>query len=231
MRGAILGVLLIFRNATQAYMIDLPNSAEQASSTSFVFSPGGGGTLQWVVSSNLLSGLSFGERIVGISFRLDGESQFTLPNSTVSYLNWNLQISQSVRPPGFLSNVYANNQGADLLTVRSGPLTIPAGSYPTSTNSPAPWGTPIAFQTPYTYRGGDLIFTLTGDLTTRGFAVDATTAASTSSYQALHSFAFNDPGFGGSPAGTPAFQIIVPEPAVLSLTSLVTLLLVTGRRR
>jgi hypothetical protein len=224
-------LLIVFHCSVQAYTIDLPSSGEQASSSTFVFRPNNG-TLQWVVSSSLLSGLTSGDQIGGITFRSNGGFPFSQPMTNISYLNWNLSISQSAQVPGSLSATFADNYGSDLTMVRSGPLAINAGSFPIAADSPEPWGPVIAFQTPYTYAGGDLLFTLSQNTSFEisGLTVDATTSAATSFYQARFGAGYNAT-LSTSASGTPAFQLVVPEPTVLGLTSLTAFLLIATRRR
>lgn len=217
-----------------ASTVDVLGNIEQSSATSFVFRPNQG-SLQWVVSSTLLSSLSVNDRIVGIAFRLDGSQATSQPGTDISFLDWNLQLSQSAHSPGALSTTFTDNQGSDVTTVRSGPLLISSEAFPTSINSPKPWGTVIEFQTPYTYLGGDLLFTLhaiTG-VTGSGIVVDA--AANTPNdqlpflYQAISSLGYT--ATGGGLGATPVFQVVVPEPSVFSLVSVTVCFCIHRRRK
>lgn len=119
-------------------------------------------TFQWVFASSSLVGLNPGTAIVGIGFRLDGGSS-DRPGVDLTYSTWDLQLSQSNNPAGSLSATFADNIAADVVTVRSGPLAIPAGSLP---GGPGPNSFNfIAFTTPYVFSGGDLLLTLRQDNT------------------------------------------------------------------
>ncbi|MGA2241179.1 MAG: PEP-CTERM sorting domain-containing protein [Verrucomicrobiota bacterium] len=107
---------------------------------------------QQVFSSALLTNLSVGYWIDGIAFRVQG-NETALPAQTIPI--YNISLSQSPNAPGSLSATFANNRGADFLTVRSGALTVNAGDFPGG-GSPNTFGW-ILFSTPYQYRGGDLL--------------------------------------------------------------------------
>ena len=107
---------------------------------------------QQVFSSALLTNLSVGNWIDGIAFRVEG-NETTLPAQTIPI--YNISLSQSPNVPGSLSATFANNRGADFLTVRSGALTLNAGDFPGG-SSPNTFGW-ISFSTSYQYQGGDLL--------------------------------------------------------------------------
>jgi hypothetical protein len=107
---------------------------------------------QQVFSSALLTNISVGYWIDGIAFRVEG-NETAVPAQTIPI--YNISLSQSPNVPGSLSATFANNRGADFLTVRSGALTVTAGDFPGG-SSPNTFGW-IPFSTPYQYQGGDLL--------------------------------------------------------------------------
>ena len=107
---------------------------------------------QQVFSSALLTDLSVGNWIDGIAFRVEG-NETAVPAQTIPI--YDISLSESPNAPGSLSTTFADNRGADFLTVRSGALTLNAGDFPGG-SSPNNFGW-ISFSTPYQYQGGDLL--------------------------------------------------------------------------
>jgi hypothetical protein len=107
---------------------------------------------QQAFSSALLTNLSVGNWIDGIAFRVQG-GETALPAQTIPI--YDISLSQSPNAPGSLSATFADNRGADFLTVRSGALIVNAGDFPGG-SSPNNLGW-IPFSTPYQYQGGDLL--------------------------------------------------------------------------
>lgn len=139
-------------------------------------------TLQTVFSASELTGMGVGAQIIGVAYRLDG-AYGSWPPDALTFSNYEMILSTSLNPPGSLSLTFADNVGPDAVTVRSGPLTIPANAFPGG-QTPNPFGFLISFTTPYTYLGGDLLITLrhTGNGVTQQF-LDAATTGST--YQSI----------------------------------------------
>ena len=123
---------------------------------------------QQVFSSALLTNLTIGDLIVGMAFRVEG-NETALPAQTIP--DYNISLSQSPNAPGSLSATFANNRGADFLTVRSGALTVSAGDFP-GASSPNNFGW-ISFATPYQYQGGDLLIEIAYQGFTAGRDADA----------------------------------------------------------
>lgn len=117
---------------------------------------------QQVFSSALLTNLSVGDWINAIAFRVQG-GETALPAQTIA--DYEISLSQSANAPGSLDATFANNRGADFLTVRSGPLVVNAGDFPGG-GSPNGFGW-IAFSTPYQYQGGDLLI----EIAFQGFTI------------------------------------------------------------
>jgi hypothetical protein len=129
-------------------------------------------TMQWVFASSELTGLLPGSTVTGIGLRLNA-GQLDRPGIDVTYSSWELQLSPSANAAGSLDTTFAANVGPGAVTVRTGPLTIPAATLPGGAG-PNPFHF-IPFTTPYIYTGGDLLFTLRQDGTAGGplFTVDA----------------------------------------------------------
>ncbi|MBS0191695.1 MAG: hypothetical protein U0573_11580 [Phycisphaerales bacterium] len=96
-----------------------------------------------------------GSEFVGLSHRLFRDTAAAWPAAPVSFTDFNIQLSRSNNPPGMISDTFANNVGADAVTVRSGPLAIPVGALLPSAGQPvAPFSLELPFSAPYSYRGG-----------------------------------------------------------------------------
>lgn len=115
-------------------------------------------TFQYVYAASQFAGLA-GHLITGMAFRANNSETGTKPSQAMNFAHYDIQLSDSVFTPGNLSTTFANNIGANVVTVRSGALTVPAGSFPTGGN-PNVFGFVIQFSTPYLYDGQDLLVTL-----------------------------------------------------------------------
>jgi hypothetical protein len=228
---AVLGLaaLAVTGGAARADLIVVPGaftSAEANSNDDFPLGSGanGGqipGRVQQVYGTALLGGLSPGERITGLTFRLDGSVASPLPAQTVP--DYQIILSRSANAPGALSTTFAANRGPDATTVFSGPLTIHAGDFPAG-GSPNPFGVIISFSTPYTYEGGPLLVEIATDaFPAGGRFIDAV-------FPAANAEAVFGPGFSGTTANESfaeafviEFQIApapVPEPSTFALLAL-----------
>lgn len=135
-----------------------PNAFEavEAPGTTFVPFRSGPFTFQWVLPASDFAGVSPGTQLTSIGFRLDGGE---LSNTqALNFAQWNLQLSTPQSPFPTLSTTFADNIGADAVTVRSGPLTVPIGAL-IGGPGPNPFFE-IPFTTPYSYTGASLLVTL-----------------------------------------------------------------------
>jgi hypothetical protein len=191
-------------------------------------------TYQVQIAASQLSSVPLGAQLSGVGFRLF--RMFTPAQTiTLSYPDYNIELSTATNSIGSLSATFADNIGPDGTVVRSGGLTIPANSLIGGSNVNPFYIIP--FSTDYTYLGGDLVLTLSYDSNgaTEDFPVDAvprggtgdtdmagsyeaTTGGSDFYVQAVTEFTYND-----SPA--------VPEPATCSLIGLAAALGVAWRAR
>jgi hypothetical protein len=152
--NVVIGICLIAATAIADQTVIVPGQFALAEAGSSDNAPLGASEqhFQQVFSSALLNSLTAGDWINSIAFRVEG-NETALPAQTIPI--YNISLSQSLNAPGTLSATFANNRGADYLTVRSGPLTVNAGDFPGG-GSPNNFGW-IPFSTPYQYQGGDLL--------------------------------------------------------------------------
>ena len=113
-------------------------------------------TVQLILNASELTYLPVGSQINGLSLRADNT---TFPLRPVVYANYNIDVSTSRNKPATASTTFANNEGADKLTVRSGPLSLLPGDLPFNATT-GDFGRVIYFQRPFTYLGGDLCLTI-----------------------------------------------------------------------
>jgi hypothetical protein len=113
-------------------------------------------TTQAVIPVALLSGIAMGSQITGMAFRADS-SAGPQPGSTDVWTSFDVIFAAPSATVSLNSTAnFANNLGPDATTVRSGSLSIDPSALP-SGGSPNAFGPMIAFTTPYTYLGTDLI--------------------------------------------------------------------------
>ena len=129
----------------------------------------GNANFQWLLGASQFSAVPIGSQVTSIGFRfIEGPSN----GAAVTFPQWNLQLSSSLYAVGSLTTTFNSNVGPDAVSVRSGPLTIPAGSFQGPGLPSYPFFL-IALTTPYTYTGNDLLATLSITGAGNGFAVDA----------------------------------------------------------
>jgi hypothetical protein len=151
-----------------ASLIVIPGATAGVEQGSPDSSPLGGDGHAWrfqmVYGAGLLGGLTSGDIITGLTFRIDavpeGTHNSALPAQTVD--NYEIRLSTSVNAPGSMSLVFADNRGADEVIVRSGALTIGAGDFPGG-GEPNAFGSIIAFTAPFVYTGGPLLIEIAHD--------------------------------------------------------------------
>ena len=114
-------------------------------------------TGQLLVNENQLTSIPAGSQITGISFRMYSANTTGFPATDATWSDYTINIGTGVAF-GSQTTTFASNFASTPTTVRSGPLTVTAGSYTGGSNpNPNPFGTPIDFSTPYTYNGGNLL--------------------------------------------------------------------------
>jgi len=116
---------------------------------------GGESTLQVAVSASELAAVPIGSKITGLALR--GSSEW--PSSGASFSRFEVRVSTGAKRPGAMSTIFAENDGADSVLVRSASLVIGAAkvgpAQPGSRDDYILW-----FHRSFPYRGGDLVFTL-----------------------------------------------------------------------
>jgi hypothetical protein len=157
----IVAVLVMATCAAQAGLVVLPNSNAAANGNSGTVIPFAEGTqdvlFQWDIAGSQFGSVPVGSSITALGFRLAG-TQSTLPSAPLTIGTFDLQLGTSLNPIGALSATEANNIGPDAVTVLSGPLVIPTNAL-LGGPGPNPFFL-INFTTPYSYQGGDLLFSL-----------------------------------------------------------------------
>jgi hypothetical protein len=169
-----IGALFLTACAAHAGLVVLPNGDASANGNNFTVIPLGSGStgwaFQWDISGSQMGSVPVGSSITAIGFRLEG-SQGTGPASPETVGTFDLQLSTSLNALGSLSTTEANNIGSDAVTVLSGGLTIPTDAF-TGGTGPNPFYL-IDFTTPYTYEGGDLLFSLSVNNIVGALSLDA----------------------------------------------------------
>lgn len=112
----------------------------------------GARTGQQLINANQLSGIAIGSEITAISFRLYTGATQNFGGATWS--DYSIRMGESVAPLSS-TNTFADNFLTSPTLVRSGALTLAAGSL-TKGSNPNAWGVEITFNTPYIYTGGNL---------------------------------------------------------------------------
>ncbi|MCB9841237.1 MAG: hypothetical protein H6809_06280 [Phycisphaeraceae bacterium] len=102
-----------------------------------------------------------GENLTGITFRLTPGAGSPWPAAETTYANYDIYLSDCV-DPALRSIVFALNVVGPQTQVRSGPLVIPAGSFPAG-GSPNAFGFVIDFTSPFLYSGGNLAIEIRHD--------------------------------------------------------------------
>jgi hypothetical protein len=102
------------------------NTSTSGNSTQFGILDSGAATFQVAYDASQFAGIPVGTQITGIGVRLAAGNP-TL-NTPLNYSSYTIQLGPSANPITSLSSTFAANEGAGTTTVRSGSLTIPAGS-------------------------------------------------------------------------------------------------------
>lgn len=218
---ASLILLLVPLAAPAQSLAVVPNqfASVEGNSASSSFYQNGAASVQAYYSESFLSaaGIAPGSAITGIAYRRAGGGSAG-PTTDISYASYNIFLSASFADGTPFTNTFANNVVGTQIQVRSGALTVPAGSVPAGA-TPNAFGPIIDFSTPYEYTGGSLLFEIRRSARVGGEAFNTDIDNST----ALHSGArwmFNttsDAALTGTVSnGAQIFQVRyapVPEPS------------------
>lgn len=127
-------------------------------------------TFQWLLDAGQFSAVPIGSQVTSIGFRVIAGSRST-PDASVTFPHWNLQLSSSEFAVGSLGSAFSSNISLDVVSVYSGPLTIPARSFQ-NLGSSQPFFF-ILLTTPYTYMGNNLLATLSMEGAANDIYLDA----------------------------------------------------------
>ncbi len=109
-----------------------------------------------------------GATINGVAFRVDESVAVPFPISDHSLDRFDVTMSTATTSAGTMSATFAANEGPDVVTVRSGPITFPARSFPAHDSQRA-FSRFIPFTRPFVYKGGPMVMTIrAGAITTNG---------------------------------------------------------------
>lgn len=121
---------------------------------------GGNLTHQMVFNPEII-GVPIGATINGVSWKLLNDNEDDFPYADLSFERFDVTLSTAAVRAENVAEQFTLNEGSDVTTVRSGPLTIPARSYRSRLGSTSnDFGFFIPFSKPFVYRGGPLAMTL-----------------------------------------------------------------------
>ena len=131
------------------------------SSTILFVSGTGGAIIQMYLDNSQLTNYSTGDKITGFAVRMDSIQS---ANAGISYTQYDVEFSEAdsaSSAAGMLaSTTFATNQGSTPVMVRSGSITVPAGT-PSTGSTPNAFDFFVPFTTPYTYTAGtDIVITV-----------------------------------------------------------------------
>lgn len=180
-------------------------------------------TYQLLIHSSELTSF-VGLELSALTFRLGSAASAAWPAASVTFSDYDIRISQGVDPIN-RSLTFANNVVGPQTLVRSGSLTIAAGSLPIG-STPNPFGPTIDFASTYLYTGGHLLIELrhTG-FTGTSTSVDAVLASGGAAvgYGTRFSAAWQS-GYTATTGTQGNFSVIqlsaVPEPSSVLLGAL-----------
>ncbi len=194
-------------------------------------------TGQLLINSNQLGSL-VGQQIVGMNFRMFTGSTVAFPSAAQGNATWaDYEIRVGAGGTFPMSTTFANNFVGAPTLVRDGPLTINVGNFPGVGGPPRPFGTvPIAFQTPFTYTGGNLaievrhpgsnIVNVPSNFLEAVLVTDPGNQVNFASVTAVG----NTATLGAASTFT-VTQLIVPEPTSIGLAGIAAIGLLARRRR
>jgi hypothetical protein len=173
-------------------------------------------TYQLLVDESQLTTV-LGQPLVGMRWRLLPAATTAFPAADATFASYDVRLSGSV-DPSVRSLTFVNNVVGPQTLVRSGPLTIPGGSFPVG-SSPQPFGHVIGFDTPYVYTGGDLLIEIRHTGLVGGSASVDAIGTTTPGYGTAVSAAWtgNAAGTSGSQGNAVITELVVPEPGAVSL--------------
>jgi hypothetical protein len=200
----------------------------------FIRDTGNPRTGQLLINANQLTSL-IGQNIVGMNFRLFAGSTVAFPPAGATWADYEIRVGAGGTFP--MSTTFANNFVGTPSLVRDGPLTINAGNFPGTGGPPRPFGTaPILFDTPFAYTGGNLAIEVRhsgSNIVNNALndfleAVQTTDAGNNVNFASVT--ATGNTALTGAANTFTVTQLVVPEPASLSVLAIGALALVRRRR-
>jgi len=193
-------------------------------------------TYQMQIGASQLATMPIGSSITGLSWRLNAGLGANFPPTAATWSPYEITLAQAANSMAAFSTNFASNMTSPVL-VRSSDLTFSAGAF-SNAGSPTTFGPLIAFDTSYTYQGGDLVLLVThagSNIATAGIldAADDTSPGYGTNYRAQFGF-----GFEATTASATDFQAVitqfqftiaaVPEPTTWALLAVSTVCIVVG---
>lgn len=114
-------------------------------------------TSQFIISGSELTYLPVGCQITGLTFR--GFGNANRPTVSCAFADYQIFASSAARRPQTASVTFAENDGPDVVQVRSGGLFVTPDSLPGGAVV-NPFGQTIQFERAFVYQGGDLCITI-----------------------------------------------------------------------
>ncbi len=196
-----------------------------------------GRVYQYQIDSSQLTAF-VGMNLNGLQWRLNASIAADWPNATATFSQWDIFIGAGVDPSA-RSTTFADNFVGTPTQVRSGGLTITAGSF-SSTGSPVkPFGPAVSFSN-YFYGGGDLTIEMRFSGQTGGNTptFDAGNS-STSGYGTVFGASWASSSTATTATGSPTANFLVtnivaspvPEPATCAVLGVGVLTLLRKARR
>ena len=156
-------------------------------------------TIHLLIRDSILTPL-IGQEITAITFRLLTSASSNWPAADVTFTNYDIYLSPGVAPEN-RSFTFADNIAGPQKRVRSGPLTITAGSFPFG-GSPTSFGTDINFDSSYIYTGGHLLI----EIRHTGFTGTSASVDAASTSSAGYGFLYSSCWAGNYTATTGGLQ-------------------------
>jgi hypothetical protein len=221
-------VLMVSVSAARAAVVMPSAYADTPGNTGFLFSMSTSITTQNLFKPADMTGLNVLDQIIGFRLRGNGAGVGYPPPGVTQPQTWpRFDIAMGVGPTD-LSTTLANNFVGPPMQVRTGALAMGLGFFP-GTGTPRDWSQLIAFDTPYTYTGGNLALQVRSTTSGVGYLIDATGGLGIPSGKTTGEWVV---GIGSNPTMSNAAGVIngnwivqfetipAPEPSSLSLLAL-----------
>ncbi|HEY5910552.1 MAG TPA: hypothetical protein VJA21_08110 [Verrucomicrobiae bacterium] len=175
-------------------------------------------TYQMQLTPAALGGLPIGARITELGFRLYGSSNPTsYPPANITWPDYEVTLAQAANPIAGMSTNLAANMISPV-QVKDGTLTLGANSFTLRAGTNSPFCALMVFDTPYVYRGGDLVMLFShrgSDATSTAYldAVGSYTPGYGTNFRAFSATSFN--AAVGTAASLSIAQIVFTHPGTV----------------